>query len=146
MDRLTLLTDQVSPDEMCWWLVEAVTTPLEITKKLKGLKLGNMEGQHRFQIVTVVRGDKLVRHVRDMGDTSLYDCGGLNVPGLLENTVAELREIADQWRSDQRWERDILANEQGESTLLERWVEQADQKAKSLQGLSVFGSGVTVQR
>jgi len=100
----------------------------------------------RFQIVTVNRGDRLARHITDMGDASLYDCGGLNLPGAWENSVAELREVADQWRTDQKWEKEIIAEAQGQSTLIDTWLAQEEQKRKALAGQSVFGPGVSRRR
>lgn len=135
---LSLITDRVSPDEKAWWLVEVITTPLAIQKRFKQLHLSDMAGRHRYQIVTVNRGDRLARHITDMGDAKLYGCGGLNLPGLWENTVGQLRETADSWRSDQAWERQVIADAQGGSTLIETWLEQEEKKRGALVGRSVF--------
>ncbi len=143
---LALITDTVRKDELCWWLVEVVTTPLAIRRRFKQLQLTDMVGRHRYQIVTVNRGDRLTRHITDMGDASLYDCGGLNIPGLWENSVAELREIADQWRIDQTWEKEVIAEAQGQSTLVDTWLKQEERKQKALVGQSVFGPGISRRR
>ena len=79
-----------------------------------------------------------------MGSASLYDCGGLNIPGMWENTVAELREIADQWRSDQRWEKEVIGEAQSRSTLIDTWLKQEERKL--LVGQSVFGPGISRRR
>ncbi len=142
MDKLALLTETVSPDESCWWLVEVITTPTLIHKKYPNLPMETMKGRRRYQIVTVNRGDRLARHITDMGDAALYDCGGLNMPGWWENTVAQLREVAGQWREDQSWEKEILANAAGESRLMKAWFEQMEQRRR----VSVFGPHVVVQR
>jgi len=126
--------------------VEVITTPLALCKKLRGLRLRITRGRRRFQIITVNRGDRLARHITDMGDAGLYACGGLNIPGLWENSVAQLREIADQWRTDQSWEKQVIAEAQGESKLIETWLAQEEQKRKALAGQSVFGPAIAVQR
>lgn len=141
---LTLITDSVRPDEKAWWLVEVITTPLAIRKRFKGLHLPGTAGRHRYQIVTVNRGDRLTRHITDMGPASLYDCGGLNLPGCWENTVAQLREVADQWRNDQRWEKEVIEEAQSRSTLIDTWLKQEEQKP--LVGQSVFGPGISRRR
>jgi len=143
---LALITDTVRKDEPCWWLVEVVTTPLAIRRRFKQAQLTDMRGRHRYQIVTVNRGDRLTRHIHDMGDASLYDCGGLNIPGLWENSVAQLREIADQWRIDQTWEKEVIAEAQGRSTLIDTWLKQEEKKKKALVGQSVYGPGISRRR
>lgn len=143
---LDLITNRVSPDEKAWWLVEVITTPLAIQKRFKQLRLFDMTGRHRYQIVTVNRGDRLARHITDMGNASLYSCGGLNIPGLWENTVGQLRETADNWRSDQTWEKQVIADAQGGSTLIDTWLKQEENKKKALVGQSVFGPGVSRRR
>lgn len=123
--------------------MEVIATPTLLRKKYPHLPVETLKGRRRWQILTVNRGDRLARHITDMGDASLYDCGGLNMPGLWENTVAELREVADNWRSDQSWEKQVIADAAGESTLIENWWKQMENRRKA--GHSVFGSEITIQ-
>ena len=131
---LTLITDYVRPDEKAYRLVEVVMTPYAMSKGRKRFTPQTMVGRHRWQVVWVNRGDKLAQHITDMGDAKLYNRGPVNIPGLWEHTVAELREIADQWRNDSPWESEVIANAQGESRLIERFLIQQEKKQRRVAG------------
>ena len=133
---MTLITEHVNPDEKAYRLVELVMTPYAMSKGRKRFKPKTMIGRRRWQVLWVNRDDRLAQHITDMGAASLYDRGPVNIPGLWEHTVAELREIADQWRNDDSWEQEIIANVQGESRLTERFLIQQEKKRTA--GQSVF--------
>ena len=133
---LSILTDYILPDEKAWRLVEIVMTPYAMSRGRTRFKPKTMIGRRRWQVVWVNRDDRLAQHITDMGDASLFNRGPVNIPGLFEHTVAELREIADQWRNDNSWEQEIIANVQGESKLTERFLIQ--QEKKRMAGRSVF--------
>ncbi len=151
MEQLALLTATVSPDEKAWWLVEVIVTPIAMQTRYPELHIPDRTGRHRWQIITVNRNDRKARHITDMGNISLHPYNGLNLPGLWENTVGQLREVADDWRGDQTgvtqsWEKEIVAESQGTSRLVETWVEQAERKRKRRRAQSQFGPGLSVQR
>ena len=144
MEDLALLTATVSPDEKAWWLVEVIVTPIAMQARYPELHILNKNGRHRWQVITVNRNDRKARHITDMGDVSLHPYNGLNVPGLWENTVGELRDAADDWRGDQSFERQIIADSQGTSKLVETWLNQMERRSRS--GSSVFGPGISIER
>lgn len=125
---LTLITDSVRPDEKAYRLVEIVMTPHAMSKGRRRFRPKTWVGRRRWQVVWVNRGDRLAQHITDMGDASLYNRGPVNIPALWEHTVAELREIANQWRNDSPWEQEIIANAQGESRLIERFLIEQEKK------------------
>jgi len=58
-------------------------------------------GQHRWQVILVNRGDKLVEFRVDMGREELWkDKRFINIPSLWEHSVVELQFIADQIRDE----------------------------------------------
>lgn len=144
MEDLVRLTATISPDEKAWWLVEVIVTPIAMQTRYPELHIPNKQGRHRWQVVTVNRNDRLTRHITDMGDASLHPYNGLNLPGLWENTVGQLQEAADDWRGDQSWERQIVADSQGTSNLMENWFKQTERRSKS--GSSVFGPVISIER
>ena len=63
---------------------------------------------HRFQIILVVRNDRLAEYRQDLGPTSKYTRPEFRIPGGVEvghgrveilHTVAELQEVADHLRN-----------------------------------------------
>lgn len=129
---LTLITDYVLPDEKAYRLVEIVMTPHDMSKGGKRFRPQTWIGRRRWQVVWVLRNDQLAQHITDMGDAGLYKSGPLQIWSLWEESVAELREIANQWRSDDSWERQILADVQGESRLIERFLIQEEKKQRAI--------------
>ena len=88
------ITLQVSPTEPCFRLSEI------------NLQAGH--GWHRYQILTVVRADRLARHHVDLGPRELFPCeefhligGFITDDGKIEivHTVDELRDTALQLRA-----------------------------------------------
>lgn len=141
---LTLVTDYVLPNEPAYRLCEIVMTPHAMSKGGKRFKPSTTKGRRRWEIVWVNRGDRLAEHIRDMGPSSAYDYGCINIPSLWEHSVAELRDIAEQVRNDGQWEKDIIAQRQSESKLLEHAAIQCELRQKA--GKSAFGPAISVQR
>ena len=91
------VTRVVTEDEPCYLLAE-----------LNLLNASNM-ARHRYQVLKVVRGDRLVTAYVDLGPANLYRADEVTVPGgyvdegtgkgYVYSTVGELREIADRLRS-----------------------------------------------
>jgi len=62
-------------------------------------KSPDQKGFHRYQVVTVVRDDNLAEFRTDMGSTKLWNgVREIRIPGLLEYTVDELKNVADELR------------------------------------------------
>ncbi len=56
-------------------------------------------GFHRYQIIQVIRGDRIAEFRTDMGFASQWK--GINqirIPSILEYTVDELKDLADEFR------------------------------------------------
>jgi len=94
--KLRYGTHWVTEDEPCLGLYEM------------NLQSPNSRGFHRYQIIFVMRGDKPAEYRRDMGLAKNFKADQLRVLGgvkddvtgkfYIEHTVGELREIADQRR------------------------------------------------
>ncbi len=136
--RLTLITEHVNLDEKAWRLVEIVMTPYDMSKGGKRFKPQSWLGRRRWEVVWVLRNDRLAQHITDMGDAGLYNFGAINIPACWEHSVAELREIAEKVRNDGAWEREVIANVQGESKLIEQFLIQQQRKQKAAKRQSVF--------
>ena len=73
---------------------------------------------HRYQVILVIRGDKLAEFQRDLGPRGKFSVGEFRIPGGLTHTngkieivhtVGELVDIADTLRMDSdSWQTDIL--------------------------------------
>lgn len=59
------------------------------------------KGPHRYQIITVIRDDQLAEWRKDMGPSKNWKgVRELRIPSLLEHTVDELFDLADDLRQD----------------------------------------------
>lgn len=60
-------------------------------------------GMHRYQIIYVIRGDRVAEFRRDMGMAKKWrGVQYLNIPSYLEHSVDELMDIADYLRSERK--------------------------------------------
>ena len=67
------------------------------------------KGFRRYQIIHVVRGDVICEWRKDMGDADNYKgISQLRIPSLMEHTVSELKDIANQLRNTKVDIRDLL--------------------------------------
>lgn len=145
--ELAAIATSVSPDEPCYLLVEVVLTPYEFSKGGTRFRLPSFVGRHRYEILWVKRNDELAEYFRDMGDAVLYDYPSLRIPSLWQHTVGELRDIAGNVRAKGSHEmKEMLANIQGESSLIEDAIRLAEQRQRWLRGRSSFGPAIAVQR
>lgn len=105
--RIFYGTNVVTEDEPCLGLAELI-------RQSPGNK-----GFHRYQIIHVMRGDKVVEYQKDMGaaeDFANYD--SFNIPGgaydehgklWIEHNVGELVQIAEQLRGNPAFDKVELA-------------------------------------
>lgn len=132
------ITRAVSEDEPCYLLAE-----------LNLLSASRMR-RHRYQVLKVVRGDRLVTAYVDLGLASRHKADEVTIPGgytdentgkgYVFSTVGELREIADRLRSDPVRREIEPSDLQG---AYNRSLEEA-QRFKSCQ--STFGHGGVLVR
>lgn len=65
-------------------------------------KTPDQKGLHRYQCIYVIRDDKTAEFTIDMGPAENFKGVNLiNIPSLLEHTVDELKDIADEIRGQE---------------------------------------------
>ena len=103
-------------------------------------------GYRRYQVITVVRDDRLTEWWDDLGPSAEFFGEGFIIPSLFEHSVGELREMAMQARyRDDYWEK-FAAEQVAESTLIGDYLNQVEEHWKVIRNQSVFGPGVSKQR
>lgn len=132
------IATHVMPDEPCYRLEELnLLTP-------------NNKGYHRYQIVWVVRADRLAEHRIDMGvaddvTPQVRIMGGeIDEDGkahLWGDSVGKLRDWADWWRGQQNFMATIEPTD-----LLGEWRKDIEEKRKASVGQSTFGPALVKQR
>ena len=107
-----------------------------------------MKGQHRFQRITVLRGDKLAVYELELGPQEDALPAPFNIASKVGNdriehwaySVAEIRELADRLREQK-------APEQIERTdLVPAWFNELDERMQWRRRRSVYGSLINIQR
>ena len=127
-----LIADRISPDEPAYGLQEGPYT---------------VNGKRRWlQYVFVIRGDAIANHITDFGPAEDFkDIPPLLVPSYGDDSVAELQEMAERHRHDDRYvrrAREMLA----ESTLIRDVLRQEEMKIAGFANRSSFGAGGNYQR
>lgn len=133
------MTVAIHEDEPAFWLAELnLVRPTVAGARERGWR--------RWQIVTVNRDDRLTDWWFDLGPSSAFaSAPPLAIPGLFEETVARLRELAEELRHDSYFRRQ-KAELEAESTLIPDMVNQFEEGRLIQRNVSVFGPGVTHQR
>jgi hypothetical protein len=98
-------TTFVKMDEPCFSLKE------------ENLQSPGSRGWRRYQIVKVVRDDKITEFRRDLGPARKYKASQILIPGgirdiatgrgLILHTVAEMLDIADGWRNGEIYKKEV---------------------------------------
>ena len=128
------VTVAVHEDEPAWWLVEL------------NLVRAPSRQWHRWQVITVHRDDQLADWWLDLGPQEDFpDTPPVAIPGLWEERVADLRDLADQLRASPRFAQ-RKAELEAESTLIPDMLHQFEEGKRIMGNVSVFGPGVTRQR
>lgn len=65
-------------------------------------------GFHRYQIIHVIRNDEVVEYREDMGLAKNFKANQMRIPSYMEHTVDELKEIANQRRGVNLFEKGEL--------------------------------------
>lgn len=134
MTVLTPVTAAVHEDEKAWSLRETnmIRPP---SYRLR-----------RYQVITVIRDDVKTQWWNDMGPAEDFTTPQLEVPSLLEHSVAELRDIALSQHDGSAYWLKFMAEKQAESTLMTDAVAYFEENRKRIHNLSVFGPGGHKQR
>uniref|UniRef100_A0A6M3JAX4 Uncharacterized protein n=1 Tax=viral metagenome TaxID=1070528 RepID=A0A6M3JAX4_9ZZZZ len=84
---MIVITTTIKGDEKAWGLFEL------------NFQTPDNKGFHRYQIIQVLRGDKIAEYRYDMGAVSKFrGVKQLRIPSLWEHTVDELMDLADELR------------------------------------------------
>ena len=97
MDKLLGGTQFVLGNEACYRLSEA------------NLQSPDFRGFHRYQILWVVRDDRMTEYVEDMGLTKDIHADPLIILGCEDETVDRLKFMADQIRNEPPFDKRELA-------------------------------------
>ena len=140
MSKLLLGTNAVSLDEPAWSLKE-ILGPAPDSKSVR-----------RFQVIKVVRGDRLAEFRRDLGRADRFTAGEFAIPGgvsdpatgrfELLHTVGELVDIADFLRSDAY--QPLPTPEP--SDLVGQYHDLPDRRRRASKRQSQFGPRAVIQR
>ena len=101
---------------------------------------------HRWQIVTVNRGDALSEWWKDLGPKSNFPRPELEIPSFWEHTVGELWDMAQHYRLQDDYWRKFALEQAAESSLITDWTEQVEERREVINNRSKFGPGYTKQR
>lgn len=128
------VTVTIHEDELAFWLVEL------------NLVRAPSRQWHRWQVVTVNRNDVLTDWWFDLGPQEDFPgVPPIAIPGLFEESVANLRDLAERRRNTDTFAQQ-KAELEAESTLIPDMVNQFEEGKRIMQNVSVFGPGVTHQR
>jgi hypothetical protein len=125
-----VMTQSVDQDEKVYWLVEETFTAK------------NYRGKERYQIIYVNRDDKLAAWVGIVDDAEGVDYPQFRIPGLWEHNVAEMQEMAQLMRYDNTLDK-LMAEQAGNSTLINDMMILAERRQAILANRTVFGAGKT---
>lgn len=130
---MSLITHDLDPNEKVYRLSEVnLTRPPSYQNR-------------RYQIILVNRNDQIAEWWYDLGPSWSFAANQFTFPMLWEHTVAEAQDIAEAKRHDTYWQ-DFLKEKQAESTLLDDWQTQREERHKIIHNRSVFGPGGHKQR
>lgn len=138
MTKLLAATIEVSLDEPAFSLVE------------RNLLSPDSRSLRRYQIILVVRGDRLAEYREDMGPAESFAADELGVTGgviqegtgrcEIVHTVGEVREIADMLRDGR------LSIEVEPAPLWPRFFDELDVAQRERARISAYGPLVKVER
>lgn len=139
MTGLIQQVTDISPDELALGLVEADRTPPG-------------KGKRRFQMIEVIRNDRRAQWVYDLGPAESFHAHGFHIPsgeiysdGRIDawHTVAELREIADEWRESKK---DDMFDPAPSMDWTQAYQDEMDRQKREARKISIFGHGFSKMR
>ena len=104
---------------------------------------------HRFQIISVIRGDKQASYVTDLGSRLLFPNPPLNIISYMEHSVAELMDMADEARARSSVTKRLaeLSEESAKGrNIIDAFLDRKDRAWKAIRNQSHFGPTFTKQR
>lgn len=128
-DLLVNMTDFASYDEKAWMLTE------------KSIRTADHRALHRFQVIWVVRDDRLAALCRDLGPVD-DDIAPLAIYSGGEDTVGQLLDMADASRRDHAFE-DQWQVRRESSTIINDAIVLAEWRQQIKNNRTVFGAGRT---
>ena len=133
MSKLIIGTNFINSDEPCMELAEV------------NLQSPGSKGFHRYQIIKVIRNDRVREFRLDLGKAEDFKADQIVIPGgvkddltgrfYCEETVGRLREVADQMRYKPPIETDYLPR----TDLVKGYEEHLYNKKKQRKGQVKFG-------
>ena len=141
---MRIVTDRISPDELCWGLQEQN----RLITQADGSTV-----QHRIQAVYVLRGNAIAEYTTDLGPTALWG----TTPELQirtttgedhdtpEDRVGWIRDEANRSRGDM-FERELRADVVGSSTLIKDFLQEKEENWKRIHNQSQLGPYQNKQR
>ena len=144
--KLTPITHFIHPNEKCFLLAELYLTPFQLTRGGKKYQPENFHGRQRWRITWVNRGDKLAEY-HEMSPHQ--DVPPVRIPSFWEHTYGELCGLADDYATGQRGaesDRALLHEMRAESTLVQDFLDQCEDRFAMLNNVSTFGPVFKKQR
>ena len=134
---MKIVTLQVSPDEPCWGLRQG--------PRLEAMPDGSRQ-RRWVERTYVIRGDAVAEFSFDCGPVEDWpDATETVYPSFGENSVGELRWLAERDRNSTKWA-DYRKRLQSESTLIADVLRQEEENSAYIHNRSVFGPAVNKQR
>ncbi len=128
------ITPYIRPNEMVDFVSETDLPTPEYTEP------------HRYQLIGVLRDQMPHIYRRDMGLAALFKDPGFTIMTAYAHSAQEATELADEKRGEQRWLKNFLIEQAGESTLNADLERTWDERKKSIKSESTYGPVATVQR
>ena len=123
------------PDEPCWRVFE------------KELPPPDRHAFHRYQLVQVLRNDRLVYVRIDMGLASEWTAPEFAIITLGMCSVAQAQELADEKRDDLYWVKfQQELQDEADETFIANIAREEEELHRVRQNFSIFGPGGHTQR
>ena len=101
---------------------------------------------HRYQVITVNRDDTLTDWWHDLGPSEQFTAGPIAIPGIWEESVGTLRDLAEDIRLADDTFQKRKAELQAASTLVPDMLRQLEEGKRVIANQTVSGPFVTHQR
>ena len=126
---LSAVAHTMDPDEKAYFLVEM------------NMPKSDYKGRARYQLIMLNRNDQVVPWVGTVDDED-GEFPAFRIPSYWEHTVAELQEMAEAMRMDNKLEQ-IMKQAKEESTLIKDVITLSERRKAIRENRSTFGAGKT---
>lgn len=135
--KIDIVATRVQPDEPCWGLVAGPR---------KAFLPSGAEDWHWVERYWVIRDDQIAEYSADQGPMELWgEVPPLMIPSFGENSVAQMQEMAEAHRNDDKWIK-RRQEQLAASTLMRDIVRNIEEKREYIHNRSQFGPGISKQR